>query len=239
MEFRISDFGFRIRKRARGRRAVSVRVPPNPNSEIQNPKCARRGLSLVEMLIALAISALLLTATTVAVEVSFRAYAIAAESASAQTSTRMVTHRLLAMVRTSVAHEPVTIGTGVSYHDPAPDNPNIPIDQNTLVSNHLEMLDTSNNLIRIEHDASTRRLYVTTTPDAGNGTPSAPTPLLDNVTDCTFFMHRRVDRDGVIVLYRATMDLTVQPDEDPTLTLERGNTPAIRMIASTMPRRLD
>ncbi len=191
------------------------------------------------MLIALSISALLLTATMVAVDVSFRAYAIAAESASAQTSTRMVTHRLLAMVRTSVAHEPVTIGPGVSFHEPAPDDPDVPLDQNTLVSTYLEMLDASNNLIRIEHDADTRRLYLTTTPDAGDGTPSAPTPLLDNVTECTFFMHRRFDRDGVIVLYRATMDLTVQPDEDPTLTLERGNTPAIRMIASTMPRRLD
>ena len=65
-----------------------------------------RGLSLVEMLISLAITGLLLAATMVALDVSFRAYADAAEQASSQAASRMIVNRLITMIRTSTAHGP-------------------------------------------------------------------------------------------------------------------------------------
>ncbi|MCG8511438.1 MAG: hypothetical protein MI741_19665, partial [Rhodospirillales bacterium] len=61
----------------------------------------------MELLISLAITAMLLTATMVAIDASFKAYAAAAETASTQTATRMIVNRLLAMVRTSSAHGPL------------------------------------------------------------------------------------------------------------------------------------
>ncbi|MEX0887478.1 MAG: hypothetical protein WD009_13670 [Phycisphaeraceae bacterium] len=196
------------------------------------------------MLIALAITALLLTATVVAVDVSFRAYAIAAESASTQTATRMVTHRLLTMIRTSVAHEPLTPGGGVILYDPDPDDEDAVLDQNTMVSNYIELLDTNNNHIRIEYNADEHRLYVTTTPYPWTATGQTR-PLLggvhlpEGVDHGPFYLHRRIDRNGTFVLQRATMDIVVEPDEDNTLPVEAGNTQPVRMIASTMPRRLD
>jgi len=77
--------------------AVSIRGRPR-----------HRGLSLIEMLIALAIVAALLGATMVAIDASFYAYASAAGSASTQTTTRLTVHRLLKLIRTSRAHDPVS-----------------------------------------------------------------------------------------------------------------------------------
>lgn len=72
------------------------------------------GLSIVELLISLAITAMLLTATMVAIDASFYAYASAAESASTQTTTRLAVHRLNALIRTSSAHGPLEAGLPAS-----------------------------------------------------------------------------------------------------------------------------
>lgn len=73
----------------------------------RGPTDQARGLSIVELLISLAIVAMLLTATMVAIDASFYAYASAAESASTQTTTRLAVHRLNALIRTSTAHGPL------------------------------------------------------------------------------------------------------------------------------------
>lgn len=62
------------------------------------------------MLVSLAIVSVLLTATVVALDASFKAYAVAAESASTHTSARLISHRLLTLVRTSTAHGPLDTG---------------------------------------------------------------------------------------------------------------------------------
>ena len=68
----------------------------------------RAGLSLVEVLVSLAITAALLTAVTLALDASFTAYASAAQSTSAQTGTRMVVHRVQRLIRSGVAQGPLT-----------------------------------------------------------------------------------------------------------------------------------
>jgi len=45
----------------------------------------------------------------VALDVSFRAYAIATQSASTQASSRLLTNRLLTNIRNAVAHSPVAL----------------------------------------------------------------------------------------------------------------------------------
>lgn len=185
----------------------------------------RLGLSLIEMLISLAITAMLLTATMVAIDASFKAYAAAAESASTQTSTRLVTHRLLSLMRTSTAHGPLLPETGV------------PLSGNTLTSPYIELLDPDGNLIRLEYVAIEEMLYVTITPFGGS--VAMREPLLGGVRSCEFKLVRRLDDDGVWILERGTIDFTVYPDNDSSLAIEGDAAEPMRVIASTMPRKLE
>ncbi|MCC6681205.1 MAG: hypothetical protein IT445_09940 [Phycisphaeraceae bacterium] len=175
------------------------------------------------MLIALAITALLLTATMVAIDASFHAYAVAAQSASSQTATRMVTHRLLALVRTSTAHGPLL-----------PDPPNATLDGDVIESNYIELLDAHGRYVRVEYRSDVQQLWVVYDEGAGE----LEQPLLGGVTEAVFHLFRRTDSQGVLVLERGSMDLTVQPDQDNTMQVEVGNLPPIRIVASTMPRKL-
>ena len=87
--------------------------------------CMRRGgFSLVEVLIALAITSTLLTATLVALDASFRAYQSTTEEVSSNSIGRLVMHRLLTMIR-----------TGTDF-GPYPDDPRISIIK--AISSNLE-----------------------------------------------------------------------------------------------------
>ncbi|HZW10885.1 MAG TPA: prepilin-type N-terminal cleavage/methylation domain-containing protein [Phycisphaerales bacterium] len=61
---------------------------------------AARAFSVVELLVALTISSLLLTATLVALDASFKSYKVTTESASSHVVARMVMHRMTTMIRT-------------------------------------------------------------------------------------------------------------------------------------------
>lgn len=222
-------------KNEQGNAGEICNLPPTPlarnttmalrrhNTRTRRRRCL--GLSLVEMLISLAITAMLLTATMVAIDASFQAYAAAAESASTQTSTRLVTHRLLTLMRTSTAHGPLLPEAGVT------------LSGNTLTSPHIELLDPDGNLIRLEYDGTEEMLYVTITPFGGS--VATKQPLLGGVTQCEFKLIRRLDDDGVWILDRGSIDFTVQPDEDTSLAIEGDAAEAIRVVASTMPRKLE
>lgn len=183
------------------------------------------GLSLVEMLISLAVTAMLMTATMVAIDASFQAYAAAAESASTQTSTRLVVHRLLSLLRTSTAHGPLLPETDVT------------LSGTTLTSNYIELIDPDGNLIYLEYDPDDDIIYATVTPYGGS--VATREPVLGGVTSCTFNLVRRLDEDGVWVLDRGSIDFTVVPDADTSLAIESDAAAAMRVVASTMPRKLE
>lgn len=202
----------------------------NPTPAMSVPPTARRrGVSLVEMLIALAISAVLLTATMVAINASFKAYADAAEMASSQAATRMVVSRLLTYIRTGTAHGPLMPSASAT--------PPVTLSGNQISSNFLELIDPNGNLIRVEFRADAQELWLTTTPP--NATVGQSQPLMAGVTNAAFTLQRRRTDQGLWVLDRATVDLTVMPGADATLALENGPPTPIRAIASTMPRKLD
>ena len=73
------------------------RTPPRPR---------RRGFNLIEVLIALAITATLLTATLAALDASFRAYQATTEEVSTQSIGRIVMHRMLTLIRTGTDFGP-------------------------------------------------------------------------------------------------------------------------------------
>lgn len=202
-----------------------MQTPPNN----QRPHTRCRGLSLVELLLSLAISAALLAATMVAIDTSLRAYAIAAEEASTQAATRMVTNRLLTLIRTSVAHGPLL-----------PDllaNPPVTLNGNILTSNFIELEDPNGTIIRIEYRAATQDLWLITPPPPA--IPVQQQPILGGITNAQFFLARRQNDDGVWVLDRGTMDITVQPGAESNFSLENHVNSPIRVIGSTKPRKIN
>ena len=237
MRCRIFDFGCRIAgsdvlEAPSCAPAAAQSVSSNPKSHIRNPRFQRRraaGLSLIELLVSLAITAALLTATMVAIDASFQAYAAAAETASTQTSTRLVTHRLMTLLRTSTAHGPLQPSADTTWP--------VTLTGDLLESKYLELVDSQGNFIRIEYRDADDELWVEVTP-FGSATTDVQ-PLLGGVTDATFFAKRRFDESGVLVLERASVDLTVTSEAGNTLAIEGDDLPPIRVVASTMPRKLD
>src|SRR5438445_9014571 len=68
-------------------------------------KC-RRGVGLVELMMALAITASLLTATAVALNATSMAYKVNEEQASLIQATRLVLNRVTSSIRTTKLHSP-------------------------------------------------------------------------------------------------------------------------------------
>ena len=186
---------------------------------------ARRGFNLIEMMIALAITATLLVSVMVALHASFMAYQSTTEVASTHTIGRLVMHRMLALIR-----------TGQEF-GPFPNNP-----QDSIVaSNEIEFLTPDGDYIRLEWfetaDAD-HLLPLTLYVVINNGTPQ---PLLEGVVV-------QLDGAGLPVapftlqyefgrqLHRATIDITIIPDDNMSVATDGDNTQAIRLVASAMPR---
>lgn len=195
----------------------------------------RRAFNLVEMLIALAITAALLAATLVALDASFFAYQRTTEVASTHTIGRMAMHRILTMVR-----------TGTEF-GPFPVNPNLA----TVESDFIEFQAMSGDVMAIVWVSDPRQpsypssdypqteaLYVVTNPGTAGeqinllleGVIQRSDPL--DAPTMPFTLEYEKGRK----LYRATIDLTIQPDDNMDFEMEGNNTDLIRLVASAMPR---
>ncbi len=188
-------------------------------------RTTRRGFNLIEMLIALAITATLLAAVMVALHASFMAYQSTTELASTHTIARLVMHRMLTLIR-----------TGQEF-GPFPNNP-----QDSMVaSTDIEFLTPGGHLIVLEWKE-------TATPDYPQANALYATidgglhhVMLEGVIP-------QVDADGFPVLpftleyelgrrlHRATIDITVVPDDNMSVTIDGDNQQQIRLVASAMPR---
>jgi prepilin-type N-terminal cleavage/methylation domain-containing protein len=195
----------------------------------------RRGFSIVEMLVALSISAMLLTAMLTALDTAWKSYKMTTESASTHIVSRIVVHRVLAMVRTGTEFGPYP----ADFLDPA---------QNPITSTFMEFVSEEDRLAghdyvtRIERrDAATAGEYELwyQRVDLSQNPPQVliERPLLRNVKEATFIL----EYEPGPRLLRATMDLTVQPNDDEEMRTGISNfeTPVIRLVASASPRQLD
>jgi hypothetical protein len=200
------------------------------------------------MLVALSITGMLLTATMVALDASFYAYASAAESASTQTSTRMVLQRVLQLARTGTAQGPMTHDEASLYtakfnwiEDPDPSAFPFGNAKGDIELSWMVLTRPDGSQVLINYDASQQLLEIIENPmDPFDPTGWRRLPLLGGVTNCAFTMKRRrgPDTDYIWVLERGTIDITVEPDTDATLKTEAGSGQATRFIVSTAPRRL-
>ncbi|MEC9373263.1 MAG: prepilin-type N-terminal cleavage/methylation domain-containing protein [Planctomycetota bacterium] len=199
-----------------------------------NPRRDRRaGFSLVEMLIALTISATLLTATLAALRSSFQHYKSTTESASTHVVSRIMMHRLLTMIRTG------------DEFGPYPDDPLDPLQNPVTGAQFIEFVSQRdldggvNRVTRIEfrdgdEGESGEIWYVLIEP----GDPAVileERPLLSGVRQAAFTLdfNRQTWR-----LDRATIDMTVEPNDSRDLTIGGDATPeTIRLVASAVPRQ--
>ncbi|MBC02348.1 MAG: hypothetical protein CMJ34_03450 [Phycisphaerae bacterium] len=178
----------------------------------------RRGFNLVEVLIAMAITAALLTATLVALDASIRAYQSTTEEVSTQSIGRIVMHRMLTLVR-----------TGTDF-GPYPADPRV----SRIRSDYIEFRTQEDEVVTIRWD---RANEVLTYQIEGR----APVELLDGVVGTE-------DDQGNLLepftlefeqgrrLYRASIDLSVEPDDVIDLEIEGDRARRIRLVGSAMPR---
>jgi prepilin-type N-terminal cleavage/methylation domain-containing protein len=178
----------------------------------------RRAFSMVEMLIALAITASLLTATLVALDASFKSYQLTTESASTHVVSRIMMHRMLAMIR-----------TGANF-GPFPENP---LFYPVVYSDYLQMETEDGDVIEIRYFADEQQVKVVINPGADD---EEVQPMLGGVSACSF----ELTYDSMSRLQQAAIDMTIEPNDDVSLSIEGDEgVPPIRLVASVSPRRLD
>jgi hypothetical protein len=191
---------------------------------------------MIEMLIALTISSMLLSACLVALDGSFKSYERTTEAASTHVVSRLVMHRILGMIRQGEEFGPYPLDV---------------LSTPRIQSNYIEFVsdqdpDVSGNrtVTRLERvddplKANTYRLqYTKTTFVNGTQTSQDQGYLIRNLRDATFTMEYDVGPR----LLQATVDLTILPDDTTTngaaiQVAVEGD--ILRLIASASPRRLD
>lgn len=195
---------------------------PSPVSHARATRS--RGVGLAELLIALAISAMLLTATAVALDASFRAYRINQEQSSLIQRARLAIHRITTTIRQCEAHAPATsallddFATGQNVTDTG-----------------IAMYNDAGDLVRFSYDSVTQRLSMTQ-----GGTTRT---LVEGVTQFQVVLEpmrssTSVRTGGVYdLLSRATLLLTVRNSSDTASSTESTGQQDITVSTSVMPRR--
>ena len=215
------------------------------------PTRAYRGFTVIEMQIALVISALLFTALLTSLDTMFKGYRTNADAASSNVVTRLVVNRVLSMVRTG------------SDFRPWPDDV-LDTNANPLYSDYMEFVSVRDDLgnpeetVRIEfryagNGALLRRWGVGQPEPALDFQPSGPgelwlvrtelasgtqteSILLDQVRDVRFTLRYGIGPR----LERATIDITAEPSVPESIQLAADAPPAaLRLVASAMPRRVN
>jgi prepilin-type N-terminal cleavage/methylation domain-containing protein len=195
----------------------------------------RRAFSVVEMLIALMISSLLLTACLVALDSSFKSYQTTTESASTHVVSRLVMHRMLGMIRQGTEFGPYPLGVLVPTR---------------VDSDYIEFVSLEDDTTGVRQVTKLAKVADTTIPgmfmltyqrqDFTNGTLTNQFnhPLVRNLKDVKFTLEYDIGPR----LRRATIDMTIKPDDvkDNASSIAGGMTgDVLRLVASTSPRRLD
>jgi prepilin-type N-terminal cleavage/methylation domain-containing protein len=196
---------------------------------------SRRGFSLIEVLVALAICATMLTAAMTALDTSFKSYKVTTEGASTNVVARLVIARVMTMVRTGTQFGPYPV-------DPLDSS------QNPVNSTYIEFVSLDDpvtlkkSIVRLERRTQTDptngpyELWYTQT-DFTNGLQTAQNsqPLLTGVQEARFTLEFDLGDN----LKRATVDLTIKPNNFQAAYIG-GNleAPSIRLVSSVNPRKL-
>jgi len=179
-----------------------------------------RGFNLVELLMALGISAALLTATMVSLNACFIAYQATTEEASTHTVSRLVMHRVLTMIR-----------TGADF-GPMPANP---LDK-IVTSDYIEFVDHSGAYIRVTFDEDDGTLLYRVGEDGTDRVLLGGVRRTTLLGEAEGFPAFTLEYEKGTHLFRVSMDLTIEPDDNQSTKFDRGYMRPIRLVASSMPR---
>ncbi|MCK6476485.1 MAG: hypothetical protein L6Q35_06610, partial [Phycisphaerales bacterium] len=190
----------------------------------------------IEMLVALTITATLLTASLAALDASFKAYKHTTDAVSTHVVSRIVMGRLTAMIRTGAEFGPFPL----DVLDPGQN----PLDSTFIEFTALEDEETGvRRVVRVERrDAlSTDRgpfelWYVQQDFENDILQQTSESPLITNLQSVNF----RLEFEPGPRLARATIDMIVEPDDDQggkiATDLESNK---LRLVASVVPRKFD
>jgi prepilin-type N-terminal cleavage/methylation domain-containing protein len=199
----------------------------------RNPRLNRRGFSIIEILVSLAITGTLLAATLVALDSAFKSYKQTTDGASTHVVSRMVMNRLMSMVRTGTEFGP-------SPHDVLLD----PVITSTFIE-FVTRDDGAGNrrIVRMERRDATEaargpfELWYQQTDFSGSTVVATDErPMITGLTECNF----QLQYDVGPRLRRATVDLTVRPNDAQAASMYSDlDVPTIRLVSSVSPRKLD
>ena len=198
-------------------------------------RAPRRAFSMIELLIALTISSMILSACLVALDSTFKSYEATSDSASTHVVSRLVMNRVMSMIRQGKEFGPYPAGVivptqiesdfleFVSFEDESTGERQV---------TRLEKLDDTANTgsFVLQYQRS----------DYVNGTlvREFSHPLIRNLKEARFTLEYDVGPR----LLQATVDLAVKPDDSQTNATAISTdlpSPVLRLIASTSPRKLD
>lgn len=181
---------------------------------MQPTRSARRGFSLIEMLMAFTISATLLAASLVALDAMFKRFSVISDSASTHVISRVVMHRIMAMIRTGSEFGPYPADVLDASQNPA-DYSRIQFVSRNDPANGVRQVTTIERrepvTVALGEDRYQQRgpfvlwLIIDTNT---NGTVSRyERPLIDGLLAANFNM----EYEPGPRLVRATVDLTISP----------------------------
>jgi prepilin-type N-terminal cleavage/methylation domain-containing protein len=107
-----------------------------------------RGVSLVEMMISLAISAAILVSVACAVDVSFRAYSVNQEQSTLMQRARLAMHRITTQIRMTALHQPVAATPLADFKA-----------GKVTTDKSIILYDAANNQIAYKYNAGSKELY--------------------------------------------------------------------------------
>ena len=188
------------------------------------------------MLISLGITAMLLTATMVALDASFMAYQTTTEQASTQTIGRMVMQRMQTMIRSSSSVGPFPLSAL----------------QRTVESNYIFINVGHSNgtfastslIVMLSWNPTEERLYFSTlNANLNGGWAQGPAQLLlEGVMAATdpetgeSIPPFTIEFDENLNPIRVTIDLTVRPDDNMDVELDGDWVQPLRFVGSVQPR---
>jgi hypothetical protein len=176
------------------------------------------------LLIALSISAALLTAVAVTTDASFRAYNINEEQSSLMQRARLTMHRLLTYVRTCKEHQPVTPDLVTSF-----------VQGYTVTDAGISMFSETGAQLDFEFDAASKRVLL-----SENGTSRVVLRGVEMFQVKLEPMRSAAaikSGGGCDLLKRVTILLTIKTNGQSADVDELAHAQTITLSSSVMPRR--
>ena len=184
-----------------------------------------RGVGLVELLVALSISAALLTAVAVATDTSFKAYAINEEQSNLLQRGRLGLNRMLTYIRTCKEHQPIN-----------PQQISDFVHGSTVTDTGFSMLNDAGEQIDVDYDPANKRILMS----KGDGIAHE---LVHGVVAFQVKMEPMKSPAAIRaggdydLLRRATVLITLQTTGNLADMDEAANGQLVTLSSSVMPRR--